>query len=120
MIVALTGNEMLKIFRRKRFRVVVLILVCLTAMIAYGNWRSRRDASSGTAPVTGGRNAAPHRRDAEPAPSRQIPDSTGVDDVRDEPPAVLHGSRLRSQRAHSGLFFRGISSSRRRSSAAAS
>jgi ABC-2 type transport system permease protein len=44
MIVALTGNEMLKIFRRKRFRVVVLILVCLTAMIAYGNWRSRRDA----------------------------------------------------------------------------
>jgi ABC-2 type transport system permease protein len=45
MIVALTGNEMLKIFRRKRFRVVVLILVCLTAMIAYGNWRSRRDAT---------------------------------------------------------------------------
>ena len=45
MIGALTGNEMLKIFRRKRFRVVVLILVCLTAMIAYGNWRSRRDAA---------------------------------------------------------------------------
>jgi ABC-2 type transport system permease protein len=41
-IAALTGNEMLKIFRRKRFRVVVLILVALTAMFAYGSWRSRR------------------------------------------------------------------------------
>ena len=44
MILPLVENEMLKIFRRKRFRVVVLILVALTAMIAYGNWRSRRDA----------------------------------------------------------------------------
>lgn len=44
MIRVLTENEMLKIFRRKRFRVVMLILVCLTAMIVYGNWRSRRDA----------------------------------------------------------------------------
>jgi len=41
---ALTENEMLKIFRRKRFRVVVLILVCLTAIFVYGNWRQRRDA----------------------------------------------------------------------------
>ncbi|HWC65768.1 MAG TPA: ABC transporter permease, partial [Thermoanaerobaculia bacterium] len=49
MIGALTGNEMLKIFRRKRFRVVVLILVALTAMFAYGSWRSRRrdEAASG-------------------------------------------------------------------------
>jgi len=38
----LAENEMLKIFRRKRFRVVVLILVCLTALFVYGNWRSRQ------------------------------------------------------------------------------
>lgn len=50
MIGALTGNEMLKIFRRKRFRVVVLILVALTAMFAYGSWRSRHreEAAHGT------------------------------------------------------------------------
>ena len=44
MIATLAGNEMLKILRRRRFRVVILILVALTALIAYGNWRSRRDA----------------------------------------------------------------------------
>ncbi|HET7451555.1 MAG TPA: ABC transporter permease [Thermoanaerobaculia bacterium] len=42
MIRILTENEMLKVFRRRRFRVVVLILVALTAMFAYGSWRSRQ------------------------------------------------------------------------------
>jgi len=73
---ALTGNEMLKIFRRKRFRVVVLILVCLTAMIAYGNWRSRRDAAIRHGPRDW--RVATQRRIVEmqnQLRSRQIPDS---------------------------------------------
>jgi ABC-2 type transport system permease protein len=76
MIVALTGNEMLKIFRRKRFRVVVLILVCLTAMIAYGNWRSRRDAALRHGPRDW-RAETQHRivEMQNQLRSRQIPDS---------------------------------------------
>lgn len=42
MILALTENEMLKIFRRRRFRVVLLILACLTALIVFGFWKTRQ------------------------------------------------------------------------------
>jgi len=72
----LTENEMLKIFRRKRFRVVVLILVCLTAMFAYGNWRSRRSAESRQGPRDW--RAETQRRIVEMQNrlrSRQLPDS---------------------------------------------
>lgn len=76
MMPALIGNEMLKIFRRKRFRVVVLILVCLTAMIAYGNWRSRRDAVLRRGPRDW-RAETQHRivEMQNQLRSRQIPDS---------------------------------------------
>ena len=76
MIRVLTENEMLKIFRRKRFRVVVLILVCLTAMFAYGNWRSRRSAESRQGPRDW--RAETQRRIVEMQNrlrSRQLPDS---------------------------------------------
>ncbi len=42
MILALTENEMLKIFRRRRFRVVLLILACLTALVVFGYSRTRQ------------------------------------------------------------------------------
>lgn len=42
MILALVENEMLKIFRRKRFRVVLLILACLTALVVFGFWKTRQ------------------------------------------------------------------------------
>jgi ABC-2 type transport system permease protein len=41
-ILALTENEILKIFRRKRFRVVLVILACLTALIVFGTWKTRQ------------------------------------------------------------------------------
>lgn len=76
MIRVLTENEMLKVFRRKRFRVVVLILVCLTAMFAYGNWRSRRNAEVRHGPRDW--RAETQRRIVEmqnQLRSRQLPDS---------------------------------------------
>jgi ABC-2 type transport system permease protein len=39
---ALVENEMLKIFRRKRFRVVLLILFCLTALVVFAQWKTRQ------------------------------------------------------------------------------
>jgi len=72
----LTENEMLKVFRRKRFRVVVLILVCLTAMFAYGNWRSRRREEARHGPRDW--RAETQRRIVEmenQLRSRQLPDS---------------------------------------------
>lgn len=76
MIRLLTENEMLKVFRRKRFRVVVLILVCLTAMFAYGNWRSRRREEARHGPRDW--RAETQRRIVEmenQLRSRQLPDS---------------------------------------------
>ena len=46
LLMALVENEMLKIFRRKRFRVVLLILVSLTALVVFAQWKTRsRDAA---------------------------------------------------------------------------
>lgn len=41
MIAALVENEMLKIFRRKRFRVVLVILFFLTALVVFAQWKTR-------------------------------------------------------------------------------
>jgi ABC-2 type transport system permease protein len=38
---ALVENEMLKIFRRRRFRVVLLILICLTSLVVFAQWKTR-------------------------------------------------------------------------------
>jgi ABC-2 type transport system permease protein len=46
-MIALIQNEMLKIFRRRRFRVVLLILVAVTGLSVFGRWKSaQRDARS--------------------------------------------------------------------------
>lgn len=76
MIRVLTENEMLKVFRRKRFRVVVLILVALTAMFAYGSWRSRQREEARHGPRDW--RAETQRRIVEmqnQLRSRQLPDS---------------------------------------------
>lgn len=50
MMRALVENEMLKIFRRKRFRVVLLILVCLTALVVFAQWKTRSRETSRQGP----------------------------------------------------------------------
>jgi ABC-2 type transport system permease protein len=42
-MLALVENEMLKIFRRKRFRVVLLILTALIAIFTFGRWKTEQD-----------------------------------------------------------------------------
>jgi ABC-2 type transport system permease protein len=41
MMFALVENEMLKLLRRRRFRVVLALLLGVTALVAYAQWRSR-------------------------------------------------------------------------------
>jgi ABC-2 type transport system permease protein len=42
LILPLVENEMLKIFRRRRFRLVVLILTAITALVVFAHWRHER------------------------------------------------------------------------------
>jgi ABC-2 type transport system permease protein len=43
-IIALVENEMLKMLRRKRFRVVLLILAAIAALAVFGRWKSEQRA----------------------------------------------------------------------------
>ena len=72
-MLSLVENEMLKIFRRKRFRVVLMILFFLTALVVFAQWKTRaaEDRAPGRAPVDR-RNAEADRRVSEP-PARPGP-----------------------------------------------
>ncbi len=100
-LAGLVENETLKILRRKRFRVVLLVLGILLAVVVFGQARQRRNAERDN--PTGNWRARVESRIAHMERDlgrRNIPRMLGaVDEVRDRTPPVPPREGDQSRRA---------------------